>query len=384
MSIKTLCLHSKNGAPSPHRRGGLIFHLEDHPNNVRRLMWESLEMEMETEQVFSVVPSACRLLFSESMGGEYYDVMVPCGRYTREGLWRAIEASIACAPTKNMYTVRYLEDAGRLCIASNHATDFTLHLCQDTVKVRVSPCSLQEYRVTPDISLGKGARATLCLSSTTYRVRVVSPSRIWCRDKIPGTDTEGTLVPDSRRDNLGPLLGFGTRDLSTEDVLQDIDVFPSPLQAGAIQISLPFPHGCEPGDEVTVGDVRGMVYRVASEHHVVVVPESPVVLPQTKSMSRPVLVGKESISILQPRQILYMRCWVGGKEAGGMVLVKPGCLEVFGRARRGRDECVVRGDWTFHPGLARVSTLEIVFVTDEGVVVHAHQMGPFSLLLTME
>ena len=127
-----------------------------------------------------------------------------------------------------------------------------------------------------------------------------------------------------------------------------------------------------------------MVSRVASEYHVVVVPEAPMALQETKGMSRPVLVGKESISILQPRQILYMRCWVGGKEAGGMVLVKPGCLEVFGRTRRGRDECVVRGDWTFQPGLARVSTLEILFLTDEGVVIHAHQMGPFSLLLTMQ
>ena len=395
-----LCLHSKHGVPSAQRKGALVFTLENPLWYVQRVAWDSLEMEVDGG--VTVSPSACRLYFSE--GNVFYRATVPCGRYTAENLWRSIESALACAsssvstPPLNRYLVRYLTDTQALCIASDNRVPFTLHLCHNIISVKgVRRVSESQHEYDVDVvfeghGMMPGSWATLSRGGgpgrvAQHRVQVVvvvgsDPAgvssgtlRVRCQDDVSQTG-EATLCPDSRQDNLGPMLGLGSKDVSCEEGIS-IEIVPDEtvvLGPGkhAWHVTADTPHGCEVGDEVKLGAAStALVYRVVSDHHLVVVVVRTTASINANVLTRPVVVGSGRLEILRPRQVLYTRCWVGSKELGGMMLVKRGGLDVFGRVRLASDGGhAVRGEWVLNGGgLSRVSVVELMFVNDDGEVV---------------
>lgn len=154
-----------------------------------------------------------------------------------------------------------------------------------------------------------------------------------------------------------------------------------PLKAtewAAVQIVPPFP--CR---EWGCGGV--CVMRRADGRLVFRVPAVGSMMKGASSLTSMVVVGVKKV--IQDKQVVLMRMWMGLTEAYG---VSSGRARVFGRAQvkgdgflTSTDHSVV-GSAVFSAPLERVPFVDISFLTSQGKPIPAHLLGEFSLLLQIE
>lgn len=275
------------------------FHIDCPLKQVRDVEW--MAFEHPQNDALTIDARSDALYFSED--GHHFKATLPHGSYTETSLPKALQSAMACATgtvpvnastgktytykdkvirPRNQYTVRVLQDSGRVSISSRHdqqTIPFAIHTFQGSLKVRsfrwinLTEAQLTVHVDTAILPIARGNIVDIVRPRMQpLRVQVVHTVYSTILVRVVGTADRGdvvvnvqgwTVFPSDDTGTLLPeLLGLGDRDLWSEEpltILQSSNplVETVPMDRKPMHLAVASPHGCIQGDVVTLDGFEG-------------------------------------------------------------------------------------------------------------------------------